>query len=183
MLLHGSCAARDGEAVLFLGPPGAGKSDLVLRLLDRPGWQLVADDQVRIEAVQATHGSGDAATASPPGEGTRAGATLRVEPAPVLRGMLEVRGLGLFTALPVAEPAWLRLAVECTASRESVPRLPEPTRFACAGHSVPLIRLHAFDGSAPAKVEWALAAAAGRMRMRAGAFETADRATEAEADG
>jgi len=32
----------------MLGPPGAGKSDLALRLLSR-GFDLVADDQVEIE--------------------------------------------------------------------------------------------------------------------------------------
>ena len=33
MMLHGSCAARNGAGVLLVGPPGAGKSDLLLRLL------------------------------------------------------------------------------------------------------------------------------------------------------
>jgi HPr kinase/phosphorylase len=163
MLLHGSCAARNGEAVLFLGPPGAGKSDLVLRLLDRPGWRLVADDQVRLTPEAAN----DAGPAPPDG---RHGA-LRAEPAPALRGMLEVRGLGLFADLPVEAGARLCLAVECTTSRDAVPRLPGPARFACGRLSVPLVRLHAFDGSAPSKVEWALDAATARMRMRAGAFE------------
>ena len=45
MPLHASCAALRGDGVLILGPPGAGKSELVLRLLGR-GWDLVADDQV-----------------------------------------------------------------------------------------------------------------------------------------
>src|SRR4051812_30268500 len=48
MKIHGSCAARDGAGVLFLGPPGSGKSDLLLRLLDR-GFVLVADDRVEID--------------------------------------------------------------------------------------------------------------------------------------
>ena len=33
--------------LVFLGPPGCGKSDLVLRLLGC-GWMLVADDQVSV---------------------------------------------------------------------------------------------------------------------------------------
>jgi hypothetical protein len=49
MRFHASCAARMGEggfdAVLLLGTSGSGKSDLLLRLIDR-GWALVADDQV-----------------------------------------------------------------------------------------------------------------------------------------
>jgi HPr kinase/phosphorylase len=46
--LHASCAARGDDGVLLVGPPGAGKSDLLLRLIDR-GFQLVADDQVDID--------------------------------------------------------------------------------------------------------------------------------------
>ena len=69
MQIHASCAARDGHGVLLLGPPGSGKSDLVLRLLDH-GFLLVADDRVDIDGVYA----------SPP---------------PALAGVLEVRGLGL----------------------------------------------------------------------------------------
>src|SRR5579875_2254315 len=48
MQIHASCAARDDAGVLLLGPPGSGKSDLVLRLLDH-GFMLVSDDRVDIE--------------------------------------------------------------------------------------------------------------------------------------
>lgn len=81
--LHASCAARQGAGVLLLGPAGAGKSDLVLRLLHH-GFTLVADDQVIIE---------DGVARAPE----------------ALAGLLEVRGLGLFR-LPHA-PARLHLAV------------------------------------------------------------------------
>ncbi len=80
--LHASCAARDGAGVLLVGAPGSGKSDLLLRLLDR-GFGLVADDQVDVE-------------------GSRAQA-----PAP-LAGLLEIRGLGL-VRMPYIE--WTRLAL------------------------------------------------------------------------
>jgi len=146
MLLHGSCAARSGEAVLFLGPPGAGKSDLCLRLLSR-GWTLVADDQVRLATAEAG---------------------LAAEAPPELAGMLEVRGLGLLAGLPHG-PAPLALAIDLVA-RDTVPRLPHPARFAALGHSVPRLALHAFDASAPDKVDWALAAATARARLSAGAF-------------
>ena len=69
MRLHASCAARADQGVLLLGPPGAGKSDLLLRLLDR-GYDLVADDQVDVSG----------ACASPPS---------------ALVGLLEIRGLGI----------------------------------------------------------------------------------------
>src|SRR5687767_4833 len=56
VVLHASCLDLDGKGVLIEGRPGAGKSDLSLRLIDQPGRgltgdalkgaRLVADDQV-----------------------------------------------------------------------------------------------------------------------------------------
>ncbi len=97
-LVHGSCAARDGQAILVIGPPGSGKSDLVLRLLGR-GFILVADDQVRIAEGMAS---------APP----------------ALAGLLETRGLGI-TRLPCADQARIALVVDLSAA---APRLPEPRR-------------------------------------------------------
>jgi len=100
MRLHASCAARPGpdgpDAVLILGPPGAGKSDFLLQLI-QTGFILVADDQVLIE-----HGTAAAPAA--------------------LAGLLEVRGLGIFrlTYLPAAP---LRLAIRLGIPAA---RLPEP---------------------------------------------------------
>ncbi len=150
MLLHGSCAARGADAVLFLGPPGSGKSDLTLRLLHE-GWRLVADDQVEVTAA--------------------ADGGLRAAPPEALRGLLEVRGLGIFRGLPVAEPPpALRLAVRLAAARADIPRLPGPETLTCAGVGLPAVTLHAFDASAPARVGLALAAATGAVRQEAGAF-------------
>ena len=84
MLKHASCAARGGAGVLLLGPSGGGKSDLLLRLLDR-GFALVADDQVEIEG--------------------------RIARAPrALAGLVEARGLGIFR-LPYLACAELALVV------------------------------------------------------------------------
>ena len=93
---HGSCASRDGQAVLLIGPPGAGKSDLVLRLLGR-GFELVADDQVHIAKGQVT------------------------APA-ALQGLLEVRGLGILR-LPCVTSARLALVADLSTRAD---RLPEP---------------------------------------------------------
>ena len=149
MPLHASCAARDGDGVLFLGPPGAGKSELVLRLIGR-GWMLVADDQVELLADGA-----DTLIAAPP--------------AP-LHGMLEVRGLGIFRDLPVASPARLRLAVDLLPAGEQPPRLPQPRRFEAAGRTVPRLALAGHEAASPDKVTLALDAACGRARQVSGAF-------------
>lgn len=141
MLIHGSCVARDAKAVLLLGPSGSGKSDLALRLIGR-GWDLVADDQVLVE--------GEVISAPP-----------------ALRGMLEVRGLGIFQSVAFAEGARLALVVDLVA-REGVVRLPVARR--CDRLGVPRIALHGFDASACDKLGWALDAALGTRAQHAGAF-------------
>jgi HPr kinase/phosphorylase len=99
MQMHGSCASRSGDGVLLIGPAGAGKSDLLLRLLAR-GFDLVADDQVEIETSIARAVSG-------------------------LAGLLEVRGLGIFK-LPYVQTARLALVVEL---RDAPERMPIPASY------------------------------------------------------
>lgn len=84
MLIHASCAARDGSGVLLTGPPGSGKSDLLFRLLDH-GFMLVADDQVELTDRDAS-------------------------PVSSLEGMLEIRGIGI-VRLPYILSARVRLSV------------------------------------------------------------------------
>ena len=144
MLVHGSCAAREGAAVLILGPSGAGKSDLLLRLLGR-GWGLVADDQVVVEGMVA-----------------RAPAALR--------GMLEVRGLGIFEGLETVAEARVALVVDLVDPPADIERLPMPALWRDGGAVVPRVALHGFDASACDKVGFALAGALGQVRQRAGAF-------------
>lgn len=103
MQIHASCVARDGAGVLLLGPSGSGKSDLVLRLIDR-GFILVADDRVDIADG---HASAPAA----------------------LAGLLEIRGLGILR-LPYLERAHLALAVTLGTQP---PRLPSPARHPTLG--------------------------------------------------
>lgn len=94
--VHGSCVAREGNGVLLLGPPGSGKSDMVLRLLNH-GFTLVADDRVNIVDGFASAPSS-------------------------LAGLLEVRGFGI-VRLPCAPSARLVLAVRLGPVLE---RLPAP---------------------------------------------------------
>ena len=84
--------------MLLIGPSGSGKSDLLLRLIDR-GFTLVADDQVNIVD----------GLASAPG---------------ALAGMLEVRGLGIVRLAHVAQTS-LTLVVDLD---RPVRRLPTPER-------------------------------------------------------
>lgn len=100
MQIHGSCVAREGAGVVLLGPPGCGKSDLALRLLEC-GFVLVADDRIDI-----TDG-----IASPPA---------------ALAGLLEVRGLGILR-LPHVGQVMPVLAVTLA---EAPDRLPCPRRDA-----------------------------------------------------
>ena len=52
--IHATCDAIRGIGVLIAGPPGAGKSDLALRLIDR-GAALVADDDTDLNRVRGGH--------------------------------------------------------------------------------------------------------------------------------
>jgi HPr kinase/phosphorylase len=99
MLMHASCAGREDMGILLTGPSGSGKSDLLLRLLDR-GFMLVADDQVEIGA--------DGLARAPD----------------ALAGLLEVAGLGLLR-LPFIKEVRPVLVAELGAS---APRLPRPER-------------------------------------------------------
>lgn len=48
LLLHASAACRDGEAVLVTGVSGAGKSSLLIGLVDA-GWQAISEDLCAID--------------------------------------------------------------------------------------------------------------------------------------
>jgi HPr kinase/phosphorylase len=103
--VHATCVAVAEGGVLITGPSGAGKSALAQTLVAaarREGVfaRLVGDDRIRIEG---RHGR------------------LVARPVAAVRGLLEVRGVGL---LPVEAEggAVVRLVVELSAD---APRLPE----------------------------------------------------------
>lgn len=115
-LLHqASCVAIGGRGLLIEGLPGSGKSSLALALIDR-GAVLVGDDGVVLE----------------PRDGR-----MWALPPPNIRGLLEVRNVGLIE-LPVTE-APVALLVRLA---HDAPRLPEgPDEAVRAGLRVPALTL------------------------------------------
>ncbi len=146
MRLHATCVSLGGAGLLLLGAPGAGKSSLALRLMER-GWSLVADDQVDVAPCE------EGLVAAPPAE---------------LAGRLEVRGLGVFERLPHA-PSRL-VAVARLRPAGTIPRMPEPSRWRAHGRDLPEFPLDPADAAAPEKAAWARRAALGELVQTAGAF-------------
>ncbi len=136
MILHaGLIALRSSgpwRGVLLLGGSGSGKSDLMLRAVGA-GFRLVADDRTVVWA------SGERVFGRAP---------------ETLSGLIELRGVGV-----VQEPSlWLAeiaMVVRCD-PLETIERTPEEVTETIAGVEVPLLRLHAPDASAPAKLGRAL---------------------------
>ncbi len=128
--LHATAVALDGRAVLLIGPPGSGKSDLALRLV-AAGWRLVADDRVVLTR------DGDRLIAAAPAR---------------LAGLIEVRGVGI---VPEAtHPAEVALVLDLGRRPD---RLPAPDWIGLLGLSVPQL---AFDPFGPSAVERAARALA-----------------------
>ena len=131
LLIHATAVAIDGQAVLLRGPPGAGKSDLGLRLIDG-GARLLSDDQAVLR---------------------RQAARVWVRAPATIAGLIEVRGLGILRVDPVDE-APLGLLVDLVSSVE-VERLPDPRWETILGIPIPLIALAPFEASAAAKLRLA----------------------------
>lgn len=132
-MLHATCVAIDGRAVLLSGASGMGKSDLALRLIDR-GARLVSDDYTLVKRID--------------------GRLVATAPA-TIAGRMEVRGLGV-VAMAHLDDAPVALLVELA---DRVERMPDEAAVrAVAGVDVPVVRLIGYEPSAPIKVELALRA-------------------------
>jgi len=143
-VIHATCVAVGGTGVLLLGPPGSGKSDLALRLIDTPGLatgqdmlttELVADDQVKL---------------------ARTGNHLVATAPATLAGLIEIRGLGI-VKVPYRASAKIGLAIRLAPSA-AIERLPEPraNRTTMLGITIPLVEIDATAASAPARVRAAV---------------------------
>jgi serine kinase of HPr protein (carbohydrate metabolism regulator) len=134
--VHATCVAIGGAGVLLRGPSGAGKSDLALRLIDggsADGPRLVADDRVDL---------------------TLQGGRIWARPPDALRGLLEVRGIGIMP-MKFTEEAPVALVCDLVAP-PLVERLPEVRATPILEQDIPFIRLAPFEASAPAKIRLAL---------------------------
>ena len=137
MIRHAGLVAtrlRGGwRGVLIEGPSGSGKSDLALRALGA-GFRLVADDRVIVFA---------------------SGGRLFGRAPPMLSGLIEARGFGIFPVAPILF-AEIILRVRCVASPGGVERLPDVATTAILDIPVPTLDLWPFDAAAPQKLIMAL---------------------------
>jgi HPr kinase/phosphorylase len=135
--IHATALAFGEHAVLLRGPSGSGKSDLALRCLGLPRSELVpgpvmlvADDQVLLKS------SGGQIWASPPD---------------TLRGLLEVRGLGILHVGWVARTG-VALIVDLVTSG-TIERFPDPwPKEEILDVRLPRVSLSPFENAAPLKV-------------------------------
>jgi HPr kinase/phosphorylase len=112
--LHASAVAIDGRAVLITGPSGSGKSGLALHLIAL-GARLVADDGVILR---------------------REGERLLARAPQAIRGLIEVRFVGLLKAEPLDEvPVALVVDLGTTESE----RLPPWRTTTIEGVALPLL--------------------------------------------
>ena len=129
LTLHGTCVEVRGSGVLVCGKPGVGKSSLALQLIDR-GAILIADDQTLLSFEEEE---------------------LMLQPPLSLRGMMEVRGVGL-CAFPVQQKSFLKLCIEIC-EKEEPERLPDPLFVEYHGVKVPLLKLKKHDPLGALKIE------------------------------
>ncbi len=138
--VSGTCVSIGGHGVLLRGPSGCGKSDLAVRLIG-DGASLIADDYTELDARN------DRLIGRAP---------------EAIRGLLEVRGLGILRIDPLDEVELSAIIDLVTA--DQVPRMPEPERIRILGVALPVFKLVSFEPSAPAKVRLALSLATGGIK-------------------
>lgn len=120
--------------MLLRGRPGAGKSDLALRLLDE-GAALVADDYCEIDVRH------DTLIARAPAR---------------IAGKMEIRGFGI-VGRDFVPSAPIALVIDLLPDRD-IPRMPAVTATDIEGVAVPWVALDPFTASATAKVRAILGA-------------------------
>ncbi len=129
--IHASAVLVGARAVLIRGPAASGKSRLALALLNTgtagllPFSRLVTDDRAHVEAVNGR---------------------LLVRPPDPLKGLIEVRGLGI-RRLPFEPLAAVGCVVDLAADDAS--RLPQPDAETTGIAGIDLARLAVAAGADP----------------------------------
>ena len=147
LAIDGTAIAIGNTAILLTGPSGSGKSDLALRMIDG-GARLICDDRVELAVVD------DRLCCRAPA-GTPAG----------LLGRIEARGMGIVPAPRATGAIPLQWLVELVPSAE-VERMPAAESRAFLGHTVPVLRLAAFEASTAVKLRLAAACGPGLIMGR-----------------
>lgn len=113
-LLHASCVADGGHAVLIRGAAGSGKSSLALQLMAY-GAELVSDDQTVVRLSE--------------------GRLLASAP-DTTRGLIEARSVGILRAKPVQNIP-LSLVIDLDQTEDQ--RLPHPRQVQVLGQELPML--------------------------------------------
>ena len=133
MLIQATAVAIEGRALVFEGPPGSGKSSLALSLIDR-GATLIGDDGVTLKR------EADRIVARPP---------------PNIKGLLEIRGIGL-VKLPTRDgaPVALLLSLVEQGHVERLPGMLIDREF--LGVRIPVLPFVPGTKAPAVRTEWAL---------------------------
>lgn len=127
--LHGTSVFYKNAGIFIQGKSGTGKSSLALQLIDH-GALLISDDQTFI-TPQDDH--------------------LILSPPEQLKGLLEVRGIGI-CPFPYKEGIPLTLCIEIC-QEEECERLPTPSQIEYHGIQVPILKLEKQDALKRIKID------------------------------
>ncbi len=150
--LHGGACVRDGQAYVFVGASGSGKTSAILGLLEA-GWRYVSDDALLIKRIgEGDAGAGDAICAragralfSVTMDGLRRFPRLQPHAEPRLQSaekrVVDPRAVWPDRFEPVAKPAFLFFCQLCDAERTQVSPLPPADALARLMMSTPWLAL------------------------------------------
>jgi serine kinase of HPr protein (carbohydrate metabolism regulator) len=127
--IHATCINLEGFGILLRGPSGSGKSDLALRMMHYNS-QLIADDWVDL---------------------TREKGVLIARAPNRLRGLLEVRGLGIIE-VPHGISIRVQGMIDLVDSNK-IQRLPDHQVEILLGVEIPSYQLDPWEISAIAKIQ------------------------------
>jgi len=129
--VHATSVAIDGYGVIIIGPSGAGKTDLAIRLIDR-GACLISDDRTIL---------------------SRANNVVTLNPPEKTAGQIELHSLGIYLVQFISNIE-LKMIVELVNQAERYPMDSQIEKI--LDIQIPKIKLNAQSASAPIKVEMAL---------------------------